>query len=1093
MRKLAGLATLAAVSIVPTAASAAVVRTLPTVKRTLAADATAKRDCFAKVARGHAVDATTYKARMSGYVTVRLAGSDRGDWDLALFDKRTGRQIASSAGYGSHEVAQTWIGSGDKLLVQGCRRKGNQRRVRATIGFVDLAPPEVKGAPALLRVDYRSQADLDRLDLLGADVTHHIHDGKADVIAQNADHVRLLRKKGFDFEVEIANLSRHYQRSRAADARYAAEVGESPLPSGRTTYRTYPDYQNELKAVVETHPSIAKPVVLPQRTFQGREIQGVELGADVKQPDHGKPVFLLVGLHHAREWPSAESVMEFIHKAVDDYGTDPRITELMRNTRLIAVPIINADGFVSSREFVDPTDTVTNQGAGNGTGQGANPNLEDLDENGGQDPIDCWDPWEGCDLRLSLGESVAPPGGFGAYRRKNCDGAVPDGRVPCELQWGVDPNRNYGYNWGGPGSSGEFFSQGYRGTGPWSEPETQAVHELSQARQVTNILTIHNVAALVLRPPGVADDGFAPDEAALKEIGDAMAAETGYTSQYGFELYDTSGTTEDWNYAQQGAFGYTIEMGPVNGEFHMPYETGVVKEWQGHGDTGGLEEAYTIAWEAAANPEHHSIIEGTAPAGRVLRAEKDFVTITKPTCRTAIGLSPLNADGYHELFTELTGRSSCPDHMDSVEVQDGLATRMTVPASGHYEWHVNPSTRPFVGKDMPTPGTGQKLRDETIATGSGVPIDPPATGGEDPSGSVDLDPETIDPGPLGDPVTTPDPPPVDSGQDPANHVEQEFQVDTSDNPVKLEVALDWDTQPQDYDLYLWKVDGGERTPIGTGNGTTPGTSGNNPGITEKITVTNPPPGTYVARVVNFAGVDNDWRLSVREFAAGEPQPGIREAWTVTCESANGKVVYETHEVYVDRGERVTLDLPCGTPVPGPKGDQGPNGDQGEQGPKGDQGPNGDQGGQGPKGDQGPTGATGPQGAGGPQGERGEKGIQGENGARGDKGAKGDDGAPGARGEKGDKGDDGAPGARGDKGDRGDPGPQGDRGEPGPQGAQGPPARVERRLVRQRSACARAARKLKSVSRERAALKRCGRSFRAAKARYARRARHHARR
>ena len=78
------------------------------------------------------------------------------------------------------------------------------------------------------------------------------------------------------------------------------------------------------------------------------------------------------------------------------------------------------------------------------------------------------------------------------------------------------------------------------------------MHEFSQQRQVTNIITIHNVAALVLRPPGRSTDGLAPDEQRMKELGDAMADATGYRSQYGWQLYDTSGTTEDWNYAAAG-------------------------------------------------------------------------------------------------------------------------------------------------------------------------------------------------------------------------------------------------------------------------------------------------------------------------------------------------------------------------------------------------------------------------------------------------------------------------------------------------------------------------------------------------------------
>ena len=40
-------------------------------------------------------------------------------------------------------------------------------------------------------------------------------------------------------------------------------------------------------------------------TVEGRRIRGVEITLDVEARD-GKPVFLQLGLHHAREWPSGE-------------------------------------------------------------------------------------------------------------------------------------------------------------------------------------------------------------------------------------------------------------------------------------------------------------------------------------------------------------------------------------------------------------------------------------------------------------------------------------------------------------------------------------------------------------------------------------------------------------------------------------------------------------------------------------------------------------------------------------------------------------------------------------------------------------------
>lgn len=91
-------------------------------------------------------------------------------------------------------------------------------------------------------------------------------------------------------------------------------------------------------------------------------------------------------------------------------------------------------------------------------------------------------------------------------------------------------------------------------------------------------MTVHTIAALVLRPPGLSVDGAAPDEAALKALGDGMAADTGYTSQYDYQLYDTSGTTEDWNYGAARRFGYTIELGPGEAGFHGDFQSNVVDQ-----------------------------------------------------------------------------------------------------------------------------------------------------------------------------------------------------------------------------------------------------------------------------------------------------------------------------------------------------------------------------------------------------------------------------------------------------------------------------------------------------------------------------------
>ena len=452
----------------------------------------------------------------------------------------------------------------------------------------------------------------------------------------------------------MANLETAFASARAADRRATTRAGEagSSLPSGRTSYRTYDDIQAELKQLVTQHPGLVRKVVFGT-SYQGREIAGVEIARDVDAAD-GRPVFFTMGLHHAREWPSAEAAMELAQMLVQEQTTS-RIGALLRRERIVILPVVNPDGYISSRGAFDPGDSLLAQ----------EPNV-------------------------TLVEAIAPPGGLFAYRRKNCDGEILGPQLPCELAWGVDPNRNYGNNWGGSGSSPDVTSQGYHGRSPRSEPETQAVWNYVRKHQVTTLISIHNVAALVLRPPGVSGAGLAPDEPRLKAIGDAIGNAAGYTSQYGFELYDTSGTTDDESYAATGGYGYTVEMGPPDGNFHMPYATGVDRrvdrEQPPRRRPRRTARGAADRRRGGGQSPDHAVLRGRAPAGKVLRLLRRFQTRTSPYCLTGVDpilstLEPICLSG----------------EKPPLLIDDELDATTTVPGSGTYAWHINQSTRPFVG------------------------------------------------------------------------------------------------------------------------------------------------------------------------------------------------------------------------------------------------------------------------------------------------------------------------------------------------------------------------------------------------------------
>ncbi len=134
--------------------------------------------------------------------------------------------------------------------------------------------------------------------------------------------------------------------------------------------------------------------------------------------------------------------------------------------------------------------------------------------------------------------------------------------------YGVDLNRNYAKGWGGSGSSGFPFDETYRGTAPFSEPETQALrdHFQNPLYDFKAMITYHSYGELVMYPWGHVDSK-APDHYNLdymvNEMEDLIDAVHGnnYVAQKGSDLYVASGTTDDWTYDVSGIPSFTIELG----------------------------------------------------------------------------------------------------------------------------------------------------------------------------------------------------------------------------------------------------------------------------------------------------------------------------------------------------------------------------------------------------------------------------------------------------------------------------------------------------------------------------------------------------
>jgi len=326
-----------------------------------------------------------------------------------------------------------------------------------------------------------------------------------DLVVTEADYQKILSQ---GYQAEVINST----------AQMAANLGNVDDING---YRTYDEALEELQEIAANNPDICK--LMDIGNSQGKEYFEASYGnyedyqhdiwaiklSDNVNVNEDEPAVYYFGAHHAREPISTEVAFYVLNHLVDNYGTDPEITENVNNTEIWFVPIVNPDGH---EVVLDQINTDWRK------------NIRDNDGNG-------------------------------SFTNGGWD--HPDG---------VDPNRNYGWNWGTAGTSSDPGDLTYCGPEPFSEPELQAIRDLLAENQFVAGISYHSYSELVLWPYGYVDGGTAPDVDAIAELGTAVGNSIPgisgghYTPQPSWALYPASGVTDDWAYGMHGTFAYTVEL-----------------------------------------------------------------------------------------------------------------------------------------------------------------------------------------------------------------------------------------------------------------------------------------------------------------------------------------------------------------------------------------------------------------------------------------------------------------------------------------------------------------------------------------------------
>jgi len=152
------------------------------------------------------------------------------------------------------------------------------------------------------------------------------------------------------------------------------------------------------------------------------------------------------------------------------------------------------------------------------------------------------------------------PNGGGMWRKNRRNNGT---------DFGVDLNRNYGYNWGfdNAGSSPTSSSDTYRGPSAFSEPETQAMRNFCNTRQFVTALNAHTYSNLLIYPWGYLPSIYTSDSATFVNWGILLTEDSRFLYGTADQTvnYVVNGSSDDWMYGEQTTKPKILAMTPEAG------------------------------------------------------------------------------------------------------------------------------------------------------------------------------------------------------------------------------------------------------------------------------------------------------------------------------------------------------------------------------------------------------------------------------------------------------------------------------------------------------------------------------------------------
>lgn len=373
--------------------------------------------------------------------------------------------------------------------------------------------------------------ELKELSALGVCIDHGEYKKNIFFISDFSEaEIEIIRTKGFNYEILIDDIQKFYnEQNNPSSDKYVPE----PLPAtqGCNTSINYPTpanfslgsvggffTYNEIMQHLDNMAMLFPNLIKAKSPLDSLTYEGRPVYwlkiSDNPNIDESEPEILYTAIHHAREPASVSQLIMYMYYLLENYNSNAEVKYLVDNVEMYFVPVVNPDGYIYNE---------TNN-----------------------------------------------PGGGGMWRKNRRDNQ--DG------SFGVDLNRNYGYNWAfdNMGSSPNTSSDTYRGMTAFSEPETKNLQNFCSQRQFKIALNYHTYGNLLIYPWGYQPNIYTPDSAQFVEYAKYLTHQNHYNFGTPNQTvgYVVNGSSDDWMYGEQTIkgkiFAMTPEVGDVTNGFWPP-------------------------------------------------------------------------------------------------------------------------------------------------------------------------------------------------------------------------------------------------------------------------------------------------------------------------------------------------------------------------------------------------------------------------------------------------------------------------------------------------------------------------------------------